>query len=233
MAKVLTAKEQEEFFSILGDPSAINLNTMVTLFARFKGKEPRYSPSDEIRIGPEQSPFVNINSPTTIGIYITNKFIYEDLQIVGYINKTLNGKMLGKIDEKIATAVTSGEMPVETVHKFIDRCQFLYGGPLAHIINTSMSPTILNLPKSSRAILEKRLKENAEKIKENDPQVSSAIEREVVTDALEHMRKTKDPALAIFDSGCGVDPYNNYRTMFVEKGAITDNTENHQRVTKL
>ena len=87
-----------------------------------------------------------------------------------------------------------------------------------------MSETVLTLPPAAKAQREKLLRENKEGLEANDPQVSTHIERTVVDTALAEMRKKNDPAMALFDSGCGIDPYNQYKTISVMKGAIQDNT---------
>lgn len=217
-------KLQDEAFEILGDPKDITITKITKLFAYFPNTGAKFNTDDIITIGPNESKFVKPNSKTRLGIYIANKFIYEDLEIFGYINETLNNKVLSKIDAGIAKALTSGALTPEKVFVFLDKCQYLYGGGLAHIINTSISSTLINLPESSRQLRKKLIDENRDEIKAGNPQVTSSIEKQITADALVQMRKKNDPAMALYDSGCGVDPYNNFKTMFVMKGAIIDNT---------
>lgn len=226
MARIIyDTKKQEEFFQILGDPPKFTADTFVKLFAYTKkGNGIRFYTDDIIKIGPEHSPFVTPGTITTIGIYMANKFLFEDMKVFGYINKTLSDKTLGKIDKEIAAAVKEGDLTREQVGVYIDKCQYLFGGVLAHIINTSITSTLITLPPSAKKLRAKLMDENKERLDANDPEISAMIENAVVDEALKEMRKTGDPAIALYDSGTGVDVYNNYRTMFVMKGAIADNT---------
>lgn len=227
--RVLTPKQQEEAFEIMGDVKNLDADRMCRLFGRFrdpvtKKSSIRFFLDDIITISGKDSPYVKDNSPTTLGIYIINKFLIEDLKIFGYINKTFHKKVISKIDECMASAMLMGELTPQQFADYIDRCQYLYGGPLSFLIGTSVSETLITLPPAAKKRREELLEKNAEGLKANDPQVSAHIEKEVVSVALEEMRKVGDPAMALFDSGCGVDPYNNYKTICVMKGAIEDNT---------
>src|SRR5699024_4570534 len=148
----------------------------------------------------------------------------EDLKVFGYINKTFNKKIIGKLEDGIATALLEDDITIEQVYQYIDRTQFLFGGTVAHIINPSLSSAILNLPPSAKKLREKLIEENKEAIDAGDPIISHDVEVKVCDDALKSIRALNDPAMAIFDSGSGVDFYNNYKTMFVMKGAVMDNT---------
>lgn len=216
-------KLQAELFELLGDFSNPTSHMFSDMFARHKDSPPKYNPDDLIEIGPEQYTGIKPKSVTTVGIYIINKFLIEPLKVFGYINKTFNNKVWGKLEDTIADALMAKDISQEQVCEFVDRTQFLLGGPLAHIINPSISSTIINLPSSAKKMKKDLLEKNKEGIEANDPQVSSAIEKEVVSEALKVMHTSDDPSLSLFDSGA-IDPYNNYRTMFVMKGAISDNT---------
>lgn len=224
--RVLTPAQEKLFFEQLKDPKDIDADTICKLFARHRKSPPLFYTEDHIHIGPEQSPYVDPNSITTIGTYIYNKFLIEDLGIFGYINCTISGNVQKKIDDAMSQALADGDITRDQYDNYIDRCQYLYGGPMAMIINPSISETIFSIPPGAAKLRDKLLEEHAEELESNDPQVAAKIEKQVVTAALEEMRTSHpdDAAMAMFDSGCGVDPYNNYKTMFVMKGAIADNT---------
>lgn len=216
-------KAQEELFVKLGDMENPTAHLFADLFAKFKDRDAAYYVDDIIEIGPKQSPYVKNKSITTVGIYILNKFLIEDFQVFGYINKTFTQSVWETLESSIAAALVANDIKQEQVCKFIDKSQYLLGGPLAHIINPSLSSAILSLPPKATKTREKMVKENEDGLKSNDPQVSTKIERAVVKEALEEMDAKHDPCLAFFESGA-IDPYNNYKTMFVMKGAIKDNT---------
>lgn len=222
--RILTAEQQAKLFELMGDLEKLDADRLSKLFAYHRKTGIAYYPDDIITIGPEQSKFVKPRTVTTLGIFIANKFILEDLGIFGYVNKPITGKLNGAIDGAMSKALMSGDITREQYGQYIDRTQWLYGGPLAFIINTSLSETLLSLPPAAKKLREKLLAENKDAIAANDPQAAVHIERAVVNAALEEMRKSGDPSMALFDSGCGIDPYNQYKTIMVMKGAVQDNT---------
>lgn len=214
---------QTAYFEALGDLHNPTAQMFAELFAAHKDSPPKYHVDDMIIIGPEQSPFVKENSSTTCGIYLFNKFILEPLKIFGYVNKPFGSKELGALEDGISDGLMQKDLTTEQVAEFIDRLQFLLGGPLAHLINPSINPDIMTLPPQAAALKKKLLAENNAGIEANDPQTSSKIEKEVTKVAMDWMNERNDPSLSFFKSGA-IDPYNNYRTMFVMKGAVKDNT---------
>ena len=225
MGRILyNTKKQDEFFQIIGDPPKFTSGVFIKLFAYTKKDGIQFYTDDLIKIGSNNYPGIKDNIITTIGIYMANKFLYEDLHLFGYVNKTIDADVNAKIDKILAKALKAEDVTQETVCTYIDKCQFLFGGPLAHIINTSMSETLLSLPSSAKALKNKLFKENKEALDNNDPIVSAKIASQVVDESLKEMKTKHDPAVGLFDSNCGIDPYNNYRTMFVMKGAVADNT---------
>lgn len=214
---------QTAYFEVLGDLHNPTAQLFAELFAAHKDSPPKYHVDDMIIIGPEQSPFVKENSSTTCGIYLFNKFILEPLKIFGYVNKPFGSKELGALEDGISDGLMQKDLTTEQVAEFIDRLQFLLGGPLAHLINPSINPDIMTLPPQAAALKKKLLAENKAGIEANDPQTSSKIEKEVTKVAMDWMNERNDPSLSFFKSGA-IDPYNNYRTMFVMKGAVKDNT---------
>lgn len=227
-ARILTAQQQKEAFDIMQDPHDLDADRICKLFGRYRKpdgtSDVRFRLDDIIHIGPAESKFVKPESTTTLGIYIVNKFIIEDLEVFGYINKVFNKQVIGAIDDEMAAAMMVGDITPAQYANYIDRCQYLYGGPMSFLTGTSVSETLITLPPAAKKLREQLLKDNEDGVKANDPQVAAHIEKQVVSTALAEMRKKNDPAMALFDSGCGVDPYNNYKTICVMKGAIEDNT---------
>ena len=214
---------QTAYFEALGDLHNPTAQMFADLFAAHKDSPPKYHVDDMIIIGPEQSPFVKENSTTTCGIYLFNKFILEPLKIFGYVNKPFGSKELGALEDGISDGLMQKDITPAQAAEYIDRLQFLLGGPLAHLINPSINPDIMTLPPQAAALKKKLLAENKAGIEANDPQTSSKIEKEVTKVAMDWMNERNDPSLSFFKSGA-IDPYNNYRTMFVMKGAVKDNT---------
>ena len=220
---IRNTKLQDELFQALGNMENPTAEMFASLFARHKDSPEKYRTDDLIEIGPEQSPFVKPHSVTTVGLYMVNKFILEDLQVLGYVNCPLNSNRWGDVESAIASALLNGDIKQEQVVRFIDRSQYLFGGPLAHLINPSISSGITTLPPSAVVLKKKLLAEHKKDIDENNPLVAADIEKEITTEAMKTIRSKNDPSVAFFDSGA-IDPYNNYKTMVIMKGAVQDNT---------
>ena len=224
--RVLTDEQQKEFFEAFNNGEDFNADKISYLFARHKNTGIRFYTSDIITIGPEQSPFVKPDTKTTVGILLENKFIFEPLGIFGYVNKTITGKLSEKVESTLARALQEGDITREQFGDYFDRTQWLFGGPLSNVINVSLSETVMTLPPKATALRKKLLEEKKDELATNDPQVAVHIEHDVIDQALSEMRNTSnpDPSTAFFNSGCGIDPYNQYKTIVVMKGAIADNT---------
>ncbi len=216
-------KQQTMFFELIGDLENPTTEQFCAVFARHKGENPAFYVDDVITIGPNESKYVKDKTVTTIGIYIFNKFLLDKLEIFGYVNKPITSSVWENIEQQIANALLAGDLEPKLVGEYIDKAQYLCGGPLSHLINPSVSSTILDLPPKARKLRDDLFKKYKEELDANDPITSSKVEKEITKTALEEMRETKDPSVGIFDSGA-VDPYNNYKTMFVMKGAVKDNT---------
>lgn len=216
-------KQETEFLDYIGTVEDPTSDQFVYLFARFKDSNPRYYVNDLINISSKHSKFVKDSSTTTIGLYIINKFLFEPLGIFGYINKPIDKDTWESIEKNIAKALTAYEITTDVVREFIDKSQYLLGGPLSQLINYSISNDILMLPPEAKKLRKELLKENKEALDNNESTVASAVERKIVKKAIEELEDKDTPGKSFFDSGA-VDPYNNYKTMFVMKGAILDNT---------
>lgn len=223
--RMLNEKQKKEFMETAGpDFMKLDADAISTLFAYHKNGGCKYSVSDMMVIGPEDSKFVKPNTVTTLGLFLANKILFEDLGIFGYINKTITGKVNGKIESNLAKALADGNITWDQYARYINAAQWLLGGPMAMVINTSLSQTVLTLPPEATKLRKKLLAENKEALETNDPAVASKIEHAVVDQALKEMKTKNDPAVALFEADCGIDPYNQYKTIMVMKGAIQDNT---------
>lgn len=195
------------------------------MFSRnFESGEPLFYADDLITIGPDEYPDVAPNSLTTVGLYIFNSYLLREHDIFPYINKPVTGKVVGSIYSAFSKAIMSGDLEQTKFFRFTDKFHWLCGGPMAHVFTTSMSEEILALPPEAKKLKKQRLEENADAIKYGDPIVSSSIEKEVCAKAYEELHDKETPGFILFDSGCGVSFDNNYKTMFVMKGAVQDNT---------
>lgn len=223
----------KSFFSIIkkdasnenGNKYTIHRTQLIALFARTLKSLPGFSTDDIIIIGPEHSPFVKENSITTAGIFIFNKVILEDLGIFGYFNDFIDGDRLNSIFDNLAEALLADDVTTEQCRRFIDNTEWLLGGPLSHIINPSASEGLLSLPPATAKLKKVMLEKHKDELEKGNSILAAQIERELCDHAWKILEDNDDPCLDIYKSKCGVDFYNNFKTSFIMKGPVLDNTD--------
>ena len=164
---------------------------------------------------------------TTIGLYIFNLLLSSvDLtHICGYINKNLNGKSYGKIEQQFVYALVEDRITVEQFKKWQMILQWLM--PLQDVISTNHTEKMLTV---SKAIAKKKaelIKANQEAIDRGDPKVIEDIEKELLKLAKEYIGD--DPGLDSLNSGAGASFTNQFKNMYIIKGAVADPDPNAQQ----
>lgn len=220
---LLSKADQEYFYGLIESRSGINKRSLIEMFGYFHGTGAKFKTTDRIILEQKRIAIPIIEgTQTTIGKFIVNKFLFEDLKIFGYIQKPLTGGIVKKIDKCLADALLLNNITTLQWHQYIDRTQWLFGGALCDLINPSTSLEIMKLPPKAKKRRNELFKEHAAELDSGNAVIASKIEKEVCDIAIEEMRATGDSAVDIFDAQCGIDVYNNYKTMFVMKGAIQD-----------
>jgi hypothetical protein len=220
--------KNKEVFSILlrDDDGKYNITkeVLLNLFGLKRGqKAPLVKPSDEIEISKEHSKFVKNKSITTVGIFIFNKLILEPLEVFGYINKTIDGKIMSTINDKVGIALTDGNITPAQCAEYIDNLELLGGGLLSYILNPSANTRSLRLPAKAKKALKDNLEASKEKIANGDLVEVARIEKEVTGIAWDELKKENPEALDMFEAKVGLSFDNNYKTMFIMKGPVQDN----------
>lgn len=197
------------------------------MFGRKPGKDPEFNVSDIITIGPKESKFLKEGTQTTLGLLIFNKTVLEAMEIFGYYNGSLDGDVIKSIQAKLSRALEVDDITTDQFNHFLDTTQYLFGGVMASIINTSLSREILSLPPKTKVLRDKLLKEHKEELDNGNAEIAAMIEKELCQSAKEEIRKMNPDAMDLFDAKCKVDFDNNYKTMFIMKGPVKDNTGEH------
>ena len=105
---------------------------------------------------------------------------------------------------------------VENYKTFLDYTQFLM--PYETILSPNHSEKMLACTKEINKLKAKLIKENQEAIDKGDAAVAEMIEDKLLAFALEYLKD--DPALDVYLSGAGGNLGNNFKNMYVMKGAI-------------
>ena len=157
---------------------------------------------------------------TTIGLYIFNLLLagHGFTSITGYVNKNLNNKGLGKIEKLLTYALIEDRITVEQIKKWQMTLQWLM--PLQDIISPNHTEKILSVPKAILKKKEELIKANKEAIENGDPKVIEDIEKELIKYAKEYLGD--DPGLDSLNSGAGAKFNNQFKNMYIIKGAISN-----------
>ncbi len=201
----------------------ITTSFIMDTFGEFETGQ-RFRPYDIIEIpansyGPEgkknKKPFV-----TTVGIWIFNKyFIEEDLfDMFKYINKTVDKKMYGKLNNEISVAVLEDRLPLETMKRFNMKTQKCM--PYISILAPNYTDKMLTCTEVINKKKKELYKKYEEQIKKGDEIAASKMEKELLDFAIEYMGD--DPSMDMFISGARGSIGNNFKNMFVMKGVIKD-----------
>jgi hypothetical protein len=223
----------KEFFSVIKKDSTsenpfkytIGRTQIIDLFARKLKKDPLLSSQDTIIIGPEHSPFVKDKSITTVGIFLYNKIILEDLKVFGYYNGSVDGDVISKLNDLVAEALLADDITTDQCRNYIDSTEWFFGGPLSHIINPSISTSMLTIHPETEKLKNVLLEKHKTELEKGNTILAAQIEKQICDDAWERLVASNDPSIDIYKAKAGLDFYNNYKTMFVMKGPVLDNTD--------
>lgn len=193
------------------------------LFGEFDGKAKAY-PYDFIDIPPgyygsEKKKNKNTFT-TTVGLWVFNKwFIEKDLfDILGYINQTVNGDLLGDINQQLSYALMEDRIDTTILKNYLMKTQLIM--PFVTILSPNYSEKILTCTKA----INKKKKELFEKYKKEldagDIHVAEMVEKELLDFAVAYVGD--DPSLDTFLSGARGSIKNNFKNMYVMKGAVRD-----------
>ena len=172
-----------------------------------------------------QSPFI-----TTIGIWIFNILFIRDFGFAdvlgGYINENLNSGKFEDIHQKLIYAMLEDKIDSEKYKLFVEYCNFIM--PWETILSPSHTESILACTKQINKMKEKLIKENKAALDAGDPVVAEMIEKKILDYVVNDLLKD-DPALDPYLSGAGGTLGNNFKNMYIMKGAIRDPDPNAKK----
>lgn len=221
-AKVITNKDDIEYIAHITEDS-ITSSFMMETFGEFNGTS-RFNPYDEITIPPgcygNNGKLNKKEFNTTVGIYVFNKyFIEKDLfDAFGYINKEINGDMHDYINSELSYLLLEDEITVEQLKRFHKKVQKFM--PFVSFLSPTYTEKFLT---STEAINKKKtelIKANKEAIEAGDEVVTERIEKELLDFAREYL--ADDPSMDSYLSGARGSFGNNFKNMYVMKGAVKD-----------
>lgn len=223
MRKSVEIKDKEliNYLLSLTEDDCLTLSTMMDLLGDF-GEGEKCKPYDYFQIPTNtygskdkknKKPFY-----TTVGLWIFNKaFIEQDLfDLFEYINEPITKKVHGKINRELSYAIMEDKISLDKLKRFELKVQKFM--PLVSVLSASYTDKMLTITKDINRKKKELLKKYDNGIKNNDPKVMTDMEHELLEYAKELLKD--DPSMDMFNSGARASFGNNFKNMFVSKGAI-------------
>lgn len=226
-SKTITKQEDIDY---LCNTTDLTKSFIMDCFGEFEGKR-RFNTFDIITVpvhgyggklpdGKEKyntKPFT-----TTVGRLIFNKYIIatnpELFQMVFYIQEDFNKKAYSKLFDRLGYALIEDEISLDSYKEFCMRTQAFM--PYISILAYNHSDHLLTLSSQVEKKKNELIEKNKEAIEKKDMNVIDALSKELLEYAKDLVKD--DPAMDMFRSGGGGSVDDNFKTMFVMRGAIAN-----------
>ena len=210
----------DEILSLTED-DCLTMSTIMDLLGDF-GDGEKCRPYDYFQVpantyGPEnkknKKPFY-----TTVGLWIFNKgFIEQDLfDIFQYVDEPISKKVHNKINNELSYAVLEDKIPIEALKRFELKIQKFM--PMVSVLSSSYTEKMLTINTSIDKKKKELMKKYEKGLQEKDAKVMSDMEAELLAYAKELLKD--DPAMDMYNSGARASFGNNFKNMFISKGAV-------------
>lgn len=216
--RIENPKDVEYILSLTSEQAATK-SIIMELFADF-GNGPRFNTYDTIVIpkGSYGKTKKNKNDfVTTVGLYIFNKGMIEDLSdILGYINEPITEDKYSEINKTLSYARLENKITIQQLKDFIMQSQIYMSCTSALSPSHTMKMLLVtNEVEKKKKQLEKKYKEA---IDNNDLAGINAMEKELLDFCKEYLKD--DPSADMYNSGARSTWGNNFKNMYVMKGAV-------------
>lgn len=222
-AKDVYKKEDIDFLLSLNKEN-MKSSLFYEMFGDF-GHGPRFNPFDTVIIPAKsygRKGKMNIEPiHTTVGLWVFNKYFIEEdlLDEIGYFNSTINKKTMGKLNDRLSYALLENRITLDVLKRFINKCQKFM--PMVSILSPSTTLKMLlcsqTISKKKEELYKTKYKEGIDK---QDPIAAEALSNELLDYARSYLKD--DESMDMFNSGASGQFDNNFKNMYVMKGAVKD-----------
>lgn len=210
--------------------SDVSYSFMMSIFGSFNGKSLCHH-YDTFDVPAGAFSFTNKNGKvvsntgkftTTFGIWIFNIFFLQGFGFSflfgGYLNENIDKGLFEDINQTLVYAMAEDKIDTERYKHFLDYTQFFM--PYETILSPNHTEAIL----SSTKLIEKKKKEllkiYKEELEKGNVVIAEKMEKELLDYAKEILKD--DPSLDVYLSGAGGSIGNNFKNLYVMKGAVRD-----------
>lgn len=207
----------------------VNYDLVMNIFGEFEGKQ-LANTYDLLEVPANTFKFTDYDGKekyntnkfiTTVGLWIMNLFM-SDIGISklfgGYFNDTINKKVYGKINKKVSYALIEDDITVDQLVEWEDTVQWMM--PFEDVISPNHTQKMLTVGKVIEKKKNEMLKQYKEEIENGNLEVVSQIEKELIAFSKEYLKD--DPSIDTFESGAGGSWGNNFKNMYIMKGAVAN-----------
>ena len=219
-AKTISNPKDIEYLANISAEDAARKSTIMNLFADF-GDGPKYYPYDIITIpkGKYGKDKKNTNSfTTTVGLWIFNKGCIEDMSdVLGYINEPITADKYEDINLTISYAKLEDKITIRQLKDFIMQSQIYMSCTSALAPSHTMRMLLITteIEKKKKQLANGKYKEA---IANNDIVAVGQMEKELLDFAKDYMGE--DISMDMYNSGARSSWGNNFKNMYVMKGAV-------------
>lgn len=218
------SKDKELYNELLNlKESDITSSYIYGLFGEYDGVA-RCNPYDLIDIpagyyGPEGKKNKN-KFTTTVGIWIFNKWMIENelFNLFGYVNKTVDADQLEDMNQDLSYALMEDRIPVSVLKRYLMKTQLAM--QFVTVLSPNYSQELLTVSTKIDKKKDELIKKYKKELDEGDTVIAEQIEKELIAYAKELLKD--DPAMDSFVSGARSNINNNFKNMFIWKGATRD-----------
>lgn len=221
-SKIITDKKEIQSLIDLKEKD-ITLSFIMETFGEFDGKR-KYNPYDIVTLPPGSYGPPNKKNKnqftTTIGIFIFNKFFFENdlFDNIHYINKSIDGDMYDDINKKLSYALAEYRVKLKDFKTFLNKTQKVM--PYSTVLAPSYTDKMLTCSDAIKKKRDQLIKENKEELDKGNELVADRITKELLDYAIEYMGD--DPSMDVYLSKARGSIKNNFKNIFVVRGIIKD-----------
>ena len=159
---------------------------------------------------------------TTIGLWIFNIFFLRDFDFAflfdGYINENIDADKFESLNNDLVYALMEDKIKMENYKKYLDYTQYFM--PFESILSPNHTEAVLACTKKINKKKQELLKIYKPKLDAGDFAAAEDMEKELLKYAEEIL--SNDPGLDVYLSGAGSTWENNFKNMYIMKGAIAN-----------
>lgn len=205
----------------------ITFSAIMELFADFNGKSLCHA-YDTFDVPKGAYSFTNAKGKTvsneqkfttTFGIWVFNIKFIRDLGfgfLFEYINENIGKKQFGKFHQKLAFALMENKISIDQYKRFLDTADWFM--PFETVLSPNHTEAVLTSSKKINKKKAELAKKYKDALNNGDIAVAEKMEKELLAYAKEVLKD--DPGLDPLSSGAGGDFNNNFKNLYVMRGAV-------------